>query len=360
MLKLIEKIKLLMGAYYVENPIVAQIDEIFKYINDDGEILNEGLDKSTKNFIKEQIGYFREGYTYLEKNRKDIINMTNEDFNKEFDDMIIKFTKEFEIENYTKPKITIVKKFPHPFEDCDYKAMNFTTIQAAKFNVPKGIYLLEKYAIHGISEIMIAHEIMHFIVGEMTKENEQLNQCPFHEEGIVDFMSLYLLMKYHIVEDSCILNHLIFGRGNCNENYIGSLYFKEAKQILWIAKNKGIEKVKEIIRTGQKGLANLSLLDYKKTEEINKDKDLERLIAYYDFVFTNFCVDVDMYYVYNENLNINDGKKIEELRAPFNLSEKLPNIIERLEKMGLMYVLDNKVYNPNAKKIDTMKVRLVL
>lgn len=30
MLKVIEKIKLLMGAYYVENPIVAQIDEIFK------------------------------------------------------------------------------------------------------------------------------------------------------------------------------------------------------------------------------------------------------------------------------------------------------------------------------------------
>lgn len=67
-----------------------------------------------------------------------------------------------------------------------------------------------------------------------------------------------------------------------------------------------------------------------------------------------------MYYIYNEKLNINDGKKIKEVKVPFNLSENLRSIIEKLEKMGLMYVLNNKVYNPNAKKIDTMKARLIL
>ena len=357
---LLEKIKLLMGAYYVKNPVVAQIDEIFKYITDDGKVISSELDKIQEKFIEEQIEYFRKGYNYLSNTRKDIINMTSEDFNKVFDDMIVKFAEEFHIKNYIKPKIMIMKKFPYPFEDCDYKAMNFTTVQAEKFNIPKGIYLLEKYAIHGISEIMIAHEIMHFIVGEMTKENEQLNQAPFHEEGIVDFMSLYLLMKYHIVEDSCILNHLIFGRGNCNENYVGNIYFKESKQILWIARNNGIEKVKDIIKTGQKGLANLSLLNYQRVEKNNKDEVLDKLISYYDFVFTNFSVDTNMYYIYNENLDIDDGKSLEDLNIPQNLSEEPQNVIARLEKIGLMYVLDGKIYNPNAKSIDTMKVRLLL
>ena len=67
-----------------------------------------------------------------------------------------------------------------------------------------------------------------------------------------------------------------------------------------------------------------------------------------------------MYYIYNENLDIDDGKSLEDLNIPQNLSEEPQNVIARLEKIGLMYVLDGKIYNPNAKSIDTMKVRLVL
>ena len=36
----------------------------------------------------------------------------------------------------------------------------------------------------------------------------------------------------------------------------------------------------------------------------NKDEVLDKLISYYDFVFTNFSVDTNMYYIYNENLDI--------------------------------------------------------
>ena len=113
-------------------------------------------------------------------------------------------------------------------------------------------------------------------------------------------------------------------------------------------------------KTLPKIFPNLSLLSYQGVEKNNKDEVLDKLISYYDFVFTNFSVDTNMYYIYNENLDIDDGKSLEDLNIPQNLSEEPQNVIVRLEKIGLMYVLDGKIYNPNAKSIDTMKVRLVL
>ena len=41
---MLDKTKLLVGAYYLENPKFAQIDEIFKYIDDDGKIITKDLD----------------------------------------------------------------------------------------------------------------------------------------------------------------------------------------------------------------------------------------------------------------------------------------------------------------------------
>ena len=57
---------------------------------------------------------------------------------------------------------------------------------------------------------------------------------------------------------------------------------------------------------------------------------------------------------------IEKDKEKDNQNIPQNLSEEPQNVIVRLEKIGLMYVLDGKIYNPNAKSIDTMKVRLVL
>ena len=353
-----EKTKILMGAYYRNNPVIAQIDEIMNYVNEDGSIKKETLNDFQETFIQEQLEACYKGYTYLQENKPEILSMTPNDFNKTFDKMIEVFAEEFHIQNYEKPNITIVKQFPHPFEKFEYKAMNFNEQQSIKFNVPKGVYLLEKYAIHGIAEIMIAHEIMHFIVGELTPLHEQLDQCPFHEEGIVDFMSLYLLLKYHFIDDSCVQNHLIFGRANCGEEYIGSLYFKESKQIAWLAKTQGIEGVKEKVRSGQTGLAELSVYENSTLPKTIEDETLNKLLSYYDFALTNFTVDTEMYYAFKNNLDIKNGKKIEELDFKKTLKEEKRKVIEKLQKNGLMYIVDDLFYNPNKQEINTMKVRL--
>lgn len=350
------KTNLLVGAYYCEENTFAQIDEIFKYISETGDIIKEGLNELQINYLNLEIAKFEKSFNSLEKSKK---IKTKEDFYKIFDNMIECFYSEFNLSNCEKPKITIVEKFPHPFEDKNYKAMTFSALHEKKFGVPKGIYLLEKYTVHGISEIMIAHEIMHYVLNNLTKPEELLNQEPFLSEGIVDFTSQYLLLKYNIIDTVCLKNWIEFGRANCTDDYIGSLYFREAKQILLIAKKRGMAEIKKLINFGMKELASLNMKEYYYgTCEAYEDKVLNRLISIYDTALTEFSLTVEEFNLFNQLLASFNGVEIEKISLDLmEKEEKLKNL-KSLQQKGLLYILDNKVFNTNISLLRTIKVRL--
>lgn len=341
-----DKSKLLEGAYYIEEPLFAQVDEIFKYINEDGTINKEGLNDIQIEFLENLCCDFIKKYHEHSLNSK--INIKDN-----IDKLINCFYSEFKINNYIKPNVTIVDKFPEPFSDRNYKAMTFNNEQSKKFNVPKGIYILKKYAIHGICEIMLSHEIMHYIIGEFTKLELQLEQSPFYEEGIVDFMGLYLLLKYNIVDYICVRNWLLFGRGLCTLDYIGNLYFKENKQIQYIARRYGINYIKELITSGIETIRNIKILSIKSEPYNREDIFLNKLLEIYDYVFSCFSLKLDEYSIYKETLN--KKIKLDEINID-NIDIK--DTLKRLEKKGLIYILDDTLYNPNNCILDGMKIEL--
>lgn len=340
------KNNLLEGAYYVKEPLFAQIDEIMKYFDENGNVLRDGLSIHQIDFLNKLKEEFEN--TYKLKNENNVINI-KENINK----LVDSFYKEFGIENKTKPNITIVDKFPEPFSDRNYKAMNFNEEQSKKFNVTKGIYILEKFAIHGICEIMIAHEVMHYIIGEFTPLEEQLEQCPFYEEGIVDFMGLYLLLKYKIVDEICVRNWLLFGRGLCTVDYIGSLYFNENKQIQYIAREYGINYIESVIRKGTNEIKNMRFFNINSNKYDGNDEILNKLLKMYDYVFSCFILTVDEYYLYTNT--INSKVKIDELKTD---NMDVIEVAKRLEKKGLVYILNDILYNPNNCILDGIKIIL--
>lgn len=341
-----KKNNLLEGAYYSKEPLFAQIDEIMKYFDEDGNIIADELNVYQVDFLNKLKEEFAANYKL--QNETNTINI-KENINK----LVDNFYKEFGLENTIKPNITIVDKFPEPFSDRNYKAMNFNEEQSKKFNVPKGIYILKKFAIHGICEIMLAHEVMHYIIGEFTKVEEQLEQCPFYEEGTVDFMGLYLLLKYKIVDEICVRNWLLFGRGLCTSEYIGSLYFNENKQIQYIAREYGINYIKDIIKKGTNEIRNIRFFNIESNKYDGNDEILNKLLKMYDYVFSCFSLKFDEYYLYTKTIN-----------SKINLNEIIIddlNIIEvakRLEKKGLIYILDDTLYNPNNCILDGIKIVL--
>ena len=357
---MLEKTKLLIGAYYLKNPIFAQIDEIFEYIDENGNLIKENLDAIQIEFLEKQIKIMKDMYLSLCKENGHLTEMEHNDFYNIFNKMIKYFYEEFNLQNCETPYIQIVKQFPHPFEKANFKAMNFNEHQAKTYNCQKGIYLLEKYTAHGISEIMLAHELMHYVIGELTPKNEQTSTAPFFEEAIVDIFGLYFLFKYNFISTTCIRNWLSFGRGNCEENYIGSLYFKEAKQMLWILKTSGMDELKKLANEGQGALSKLDMQKYidKKINLHEADEKISEFISYYDYVFTNFNLNIKEYYVFSNLLNIEDGKKIDKLELPDFTNEELQEIIKRLVKKGLMYIYGDKVYNPNKAIPSTIKITL--
>lgn len=172
---MLEKNKLLIGVYYLNHPKFAQIDEIFKYIDDDGKPITKNLDAIQQQFLKEQINLMRNSFLSL-TSKKNFVTMEKDNFYVLFWEMIDCFYEKFQLTNYDKPNIQIVDSFPHPFEKSNFKAMNFNEYQAQYYHCQKGIYLLEKYTAHGISEIMLAHELMHYVIEELVpkKRNKYL------------------------------------------------------------------------------------------------------------------------------------------------------------------------------------------
>ena len=356
---MLEKTKLLIGAYYLKKPIFAQIDELFQYIQDDGTITKENLTPIQIQFLEEQITKMKESYLQLEKEKPNVVHMTQEEFYQVFQNMIDRFYEEFNL-TCERPNIQIVKHFPYPFEKANFEAMNFNEHQAQKYGCEQGIYLLEKYTAHGISEIMLAHELMHAVIGNRTPKEEQTSTAPFFEEATVDLLGLYFLLKYHFIDEICLQNWISFGRGNCDERCIGSLYFKEAKQMLWILKTGGIEEVKRLARKGQGFLAQFDMKDYFDKMVINpEDETTRKLISYYDYVFTNFNLNVTEYHVLSQLLQIEDGKTLVELDVPNMTKQELQNTIDQLIKKGLMYRYEEKFYNPNRAISDTIRITLI-
>ena len=356
---MLNKAELLIGAYYLENPKFAQIDEIFMYIDDDGKIITKDLDNIQIDFLENQISLMQESYLKLRERHSMVLNMEIKDFYQSFEKMIDCFYNEFDLKNREKPSIKIVKKFPHPFENVNFKAMTFNEFQAKEHNCEKGIYLLEKYLAHGISEIMIAHELMHFIIGIMTSNNEQISTAPFIEEGIVDILGLYFLLKYNFIDKICIRNWIAFGRANCEKKYIGSIYFREAKQLLWIIKTCGIEKAKELARAGQENISKIDMKEYfNKKINIGHDETLNQFISIYDYAFTNFNLNIKEFYIFYKLLNLNEGIELSNLF--FNNINKLElnDIINSLVSKGLMYIYGSKLFNPNKAIFNTIKITL--
>ena len=342
-----KKNNLLEGAYYTKEPSFAQIDEIFNYFDEDGQIVTDNLSKLQIEYLNKLKEEFRSNY--IEHNSNTNINVKEN-----IDKLLDCFYEEFELNSCEKPKITIVDRFPEPFGDRNYKAMNFNEEQSKKFNVPKGIYILKKFAIHGICEIMIAHEVMHYIMGECTEISEQMEQCPFYEEGIADFMGLYLLLKYSIVDSICVRNWLLFGRGLCTPDYIGSLYFNENKQIQFIARTHGINCIKEMIKKGIKEIRNKRFFNINFDNCNNNDEILNELLEMYDYVFSCFCLKFDEFNLYKETLN----KKIKLNEINIDNIDTM-EVAKRLEKKGLIYILDEILYNPNNCILDGVKIILI-
>lgn len=340
------KNKLLEGAYYVDEPIFAQIDEIFNYINEDGSVNKDGLNSIQVEYLERLCNEFEK--KYIEHSSNSNINVKEN-----IDKLVNCFYGEFGLIDRPKPSITIVDKFPEPFSDRNYKAMNFNEEQSKKFNVPKGIYILEKFAIHGICEIMIAHEVMHYIMGECTPVEQQMEQCPFYEEGTADFMGLYLLLKHNIVDSICVRNWLLFGRGLCTPDFIGNLYFKENKQIQYIARNYGVDYIKGLVSKGINVIRNTNFSSIESGSYDGQDPVLNKLLKIYDYVFACFSVYLDEYCIYKETLN----KKIKLDEISLN-DINVYDAAKRLEKKGLVYILDDTLYNPNNCVLDGIKVVL--
>ena len=91
-----KKNNLLEGAYYSKEPLFAQIDEIMKYFDEDGNIISDDLNIYQIDFLNKLKEEFAANYKL--QNENNTINI-KENINK----LVDNFYKEFGLENIVKP-----------------------------------------------------------------------------------------------------------------------------------------------------------------------------------------------------------------------------------------------------------------
>jgi len=286
-------------------------------------------------------------------------NYTNEEqFIKQYHSIIESFQKNFQIKDY--PKLYLVDTFPDIFSNKTWDSMSIDKDDEKHFSIPRGIYYKKEYLTHGYFEFIIAHEIVHWIISEYSKE--YFPYVPLIEEGLCDFLGTYILLKYNILECEVIKNLIIYNRALKDDNTLWKQYWKSYLALSSVFHKNGLDYIIDSIK---KGRAEVSLLSYD-----NNSKCLIKNIKHnvYAKTIINILLEAGSISILNtkqylllEYIDTNYSQKIidPKLITLDFLENDILNILKEIESLGYIHSYkDNCFYNPNINLMQNIKYSL--
>ena len=241
---------------------------------------------------------------------------------------------------------SVVDKFPEPYHEMNFWAMNYDTDDEQTLGIPRGVCLKREYLMPMYSVVLMAHELIHVAIG---KVNENLLARGF-EEGLCDlFGSLYLcsqLIPQEICENMLKNSRLSYPREQIRQVYTDAL-----RQVLLLHENIGVNGLTEIIRKGNaegrgiiKKIEALCIEDKYQLIPINnkgiKDEGISKFARFYISFPTSLVVS-PLAYLLSEKLS--PSMKIESLLNENKIDlEEGKKAIRELQERVFLVVADNE------------------
>jgi hypothetical protein len=152
------------------------------------------------------------------------------------------------------PQLHLVDSLPGSFVSRDWDAMSIDKNDEQYYKVPAGIYFKKSFLTHCYFEYVIAHELVHWAISQHS--DEYFPHASAYEEGLCDFLSLYVLLKSEYLPVEALVNLLVYNRILQTRDKPWYAYWKFCKAWLAAASRTGLQEIVAIARSGRAAVAS--------------------------------------------------------------------------------------------------------
>ena len=254
--------------------------------------------------------------------------------------------------NAVSPDFFIVDKFPAPFDNNDWSAFCPDSEDEKKYGIKKGIYFLKKHIRPYYSEILLAHEMIHFICGQKNPELFAMGL----EEGLAEILGS-LFLAGTILGIDIVKNNFLYTRFNRKANLLWSLYADHTRQAYSLYKQFGYEALIHLLNAGrleihntEKKLFSQETINWNLCSKTFFDDSINQLFDYLMLNYTPNYVVTPLQMVLIENAY--EGESL------CNISERteLPLSIVKEELKSIAY--NTSLFMLDGEKIGYSNIEL--
>lgn len=153
------------------------------------------------------------------------------------------------------PAFFVVERFPPPYDTMDWVAFAPDRADQEDFGIEPGVYLLEGELSAYYSELTLAHELIHAVIGVAN---------PFLlgrglEEGIADFIGM-LYIGTHLYSSRVARNVFIHSHFGSHSSQSSTLYLDYTRQASLIYRRFGLSGLAHLIQTGREAIKGVESL----------------------------------------------------------------------------------------------------
>lgn len=240
----------------------------------------------------------------------------------------------------------IVDALPSPFDNRPWKAMCVDHCLGSFSELDEGIYFKKEFLARGMLEVMLAHEIVHYIISSFSHAHPQ-PYTSLLEEGACDFLSYYILLSSRPELEGAIRVNMLQNRFGATKKTIGrARYYQLSKAIFAHALKNGVSGVLDLLKQGR---GEWSLEGSQPLEISTSDKALLTLASIYFELDSSVVLPIDEYAILALTA---EREKASVLEIATTLGVSCDIIISKVEKMqgeGLLAIEGDTVFNYNKK-----------
>ena len=239
----------------------------------------------------------------------------------------------------------IVDRFPEPFADRPWKAMCVDPALGTHGAVPCGIYYKPQYLCSGMFEIMVSHEIVHYLISHYSV-GEARKYTSLAEEGVCEILAAYALLTVTPDAEHALCSHLLHNRaGAIGAHSIRRNYYNAANHIFDYVCQNGLSALLSALSQGRIafGDADLSSIAYPSPQT----GVLGKLQAMYSLAERMLVLPATAYLLFAESATVGECEAT-ALAAKCNIPlDIVTKTLAKLQADGLLSVHQGVVYNYN-------------
>lgn len=273
-----------------------------------------------------------------------------ESFYQSYENIISLFKTELALKET--PDFFLIDEMPDVFANKAWDSFSVDKEDEKRLGIKCGFYFKKEKLSHPNFELIIAHEIIHWIISENSED--YYPYVTLIEEGYCDFLSLIFLLKSGLVSKNAILNFIQFARSSKKHDIIWHSYWRNLNYLTSIALSNGIDYVSKKVLKGRK-----EINDIKVSENNTQDtllNNFSRILCEANSILV--LEDYEFYLLKHLIKNQHDFFVFSDVQKNLSTFSLLEKALSSLVSKGVIFEEGERYYNPYETMPENIKFTL--